>query len=52
MIETEKKIEVERLKTLATYTACYVWGKDPEEHESEVQGIDKPVSEKAISAFY
>lgn len=52
MIETEKKIEVERLKTLATYTTFYVWGKDPDKEEQKVQGVESPASEKAVSQFY
>lgn len=41
------------MKNQAIYTACYVWGKDPDEgKEKEIPGIDKPVDEKALSQFF
>lgn len=53
LIEEKKKIDEVRMKNQAIYTACYVWGKDPDEgKEKEIPGIDKPVDEKALSQFF
>lgn len=42
------------MKNQAIYTACYVWGKDPDEgkENKEVLGIDKPVDEGTLKQFF
>lgn len=54
LIEEKKKIDEIRMKNQAIYTACYVWGKDPDEgkENKEVLGIDKPVDEGTLKQFF
>lgn len=50
----DQKTEIEKIKSknLAIYTACYVWGKDPDEMEKKeggpVAGRDIPINEGAL----
>ena len=55
LIDQKKEIEKVKSKNLAIYTACYVWGKNPDENEVEenkiMPGRDIPVSEEALKGF-
>ena len=50
----DQKTEIEKIKSKnqAIYTACYVWGKDPDEMEKKeggpVAGRDIPINEGAL----
>lgn len=54
LIHQKKEIEKVQQKNLAIYIACYVWGKNPdeEETETEIAGRDKPVDEKLLRGFF
>ena len=55
LIDQKEKIEKVKSKNLAIYTACYVWGKDPDENEVEenkiMPGRDMPISEGALKGL-
>lgn len=55
LIDQKKKLENTKIKNLAIYTACFVWGKDPDENAVEenkiMPGRDVPVSEGALKGF-
>ena len=54
LIDQKKEIEKVKSKNLAIYTACYVWGKDPDEMEKTdgpVAGRDIPISEGALKGL-
>ena len=55
LIDQKNEIEKVKSKNLAIYTACYVWGKNPDENEVEenkiMPGRDIPVSEEALKGF-
>lgn len=55
LIDQKNEIEKVKAKNLAIYTACYVWGKDPDENEKEdkpVAGRDIPISETALRGLF
>lgn len=52
LIENYKKIKKENYKSLAIYVASFVWGKNPDEEEQEVLGIDQPVDPALLRGFY
>lgn len=47
LIDQKNKIEEVRAKNQAIYTACYVWGKNPDDYENHddepVAGRDVPI---------
>ena len=54
LIDQKKEIEKAKIKNLAVYTACMVWGKDPDEMEEKkgpVPGRDVPISENALKGL-
>ena len=54
LIDQKTETEKVKQKNLAIYTACYVWGKDPDEYEKEdgpVAGRDIPISEGALKGL-
>lgn len=54
LIDQKKEIERAKIKNLAVYTACMVWGKDPDEMEGKkgpVPGRDIPISENALKGL-
>ena len=55
LIDQKNEIEKTKQKNLAIYTACYVWGKDPDEYEAgenePIAGRDIPISENALQAL-
>ena len=54
LIDQKNEIEKARIKNQAVYIACYVWGKDPDEHEDKggpVPGRDIPISEGALKGL-
>lgn len=54
LIDQKKEIEKIQSKNLAIYTACYVWGKDPDEMEKNdgpVPGRDIPINETALKGL-
>lgn len=55
LIDQKNKIEKIKSKNLAIYTACYVWGKDPDENDVEdnkiMPGRDVPISEGALKGL-
>lgn len=55
LIDQKKEIEKTKQKNLAIYTACYVWGKDPDKYEADenepIAGRDIPISENALQAL-
>lgn len=55
LIDQKKEIEKTKQKNLAIYTACYVWGKDPDKYETDsngpVAGRDIPISESALNGL-
>lgn len=54
LIDQKKEIEKANIKNQATYIACMVWGKDPDEVEQKggpVAGRDMPISESAIQGL-
>ena len=56
LIDQKKEIERAKIKNLAVYTACMVWGKDPDEIEKEknapIAGRDFPAGESALKGFF
>lgn len=55
LIDQKSKVEKVQQKNLAIYIACYVWGKDPDEKETEnkpVAGRDVPISENALRGLF
>ena len=43
------------MKNQAIYIACYVWGKDPDEVETDgelVAGRDRPIDPSAINCLF
>ena len=55
LIDQKNEIEKVKAKNLAIYTACYVWGKDPDENEKEdkpVAGRDIPINETALRGLF
>jgi hypothetical protein len=55
LIDQKNIIEKTKCKNLAIYTACYVWGKDPDENEVEnnkiMPGRDIPISDGALKGL-
>ena len=54
LIDQKNEIEKVRQKNLAIYTACYVWGKDPDKYEDKggpVAGRDVPINEGALKGL-
>lgn len=53
LIDQKNEIEKVKLKNLAIYIACYVWGKDPEEKTDDglVAGRDKPIDPSALKGL-
>ena len=53
LIDQKKEIEMAKIKNLAVFIACYVWGKDPEENNGEklVAGRDKPIDPSALKGL-
>lgn len=50
MLNEKQELDRYKIKALATYIACYVWGNDPDENtKKEVAGINKPVTEDILS---
>lgn len=56
ILDERKSIDRERLKTLAVYVGCVFSGQEfdslEENHEIELEGIDKPISENALRSLY
>ena len=56
ILDERKSIDRERLKTLAVYVGCVFSGQKfdslEENHEIELEGIDKPISENALRSLY
>lgn len=54
LLNEKKRIDKEKIKTQAIFTASYVWGKDPEENTKDkpIPGIDVPVDASALRGFY
>lgn len=55
LIDQKNNIEKIQSKNLAIYTACYVWGKDPDEHDVRnnkiMPGRDVPISDGALKGL-
>ena len=54
LIDQKKEVEKVQQKNLAIYIACYVWGKDPDEIETDnklVAGRDIPIGENALQGL-
>jgi hypothetical protein len=54
LIDQKKEVEKIQQKNLAIYTACYVWGKDPDKYEDNggpVAGRDIPISDGAVKGL-
>ena len=55
LIDQKNEIEKVKQKNLAIYTACYVWGKDPDKFENNdngpVAGRDIPISEGTLKGL-
>jgi hypothetical protein len=54
LIDQKKEVEKIQQKNLAIYTACYVWGKDPDKYEDNgglVAGRDIPISDGALKGL-
>ena len=54
LIDQKNEIEKIKAKNLAIYTACYVWGNDPDKMETAdgpVAGRDIPISESALNSL-
>ena len=54
LIDQKNEIEKVKAKNLAIYTACYVWGNDPDKMEKTdgpVAGRDVPISEGALKSL-
>lgn len=54
LIDQKKEIENAKIKNLAVYIACYVWGKDPDkdgEGDGLVAGRDKPIDPSALKGL-
>ena len=54
LIDQKKEVEKVQQKNLAIYIACYVWGKDPDENETQnkpVAGRDVPIDENTLRGF-
>ena len=55
LIDQKNEIEKTKQKNLAIYTACYVWGKDPEKYGADgnepIAGRDIPISEGALKGL-
>ena len=54
LIDQKKEIEKVNMKNQAIYSACYVWGKDPDEFEQTtskklIPGIDIPVDASLVN---
>lgn len=55
ILNKHKEIKIEQIKAQSLYTACYIWGKDPDEYtvtKKEIPGIDKPVNPDLLRGFY
>lgn len=56
ILDERQSIERERLKTLAVYVGCVFSGQKFDSlegnHEIELEGIDKPISENALRSLY
>jgi hypothetical protein len=54
ILDAKKRIEKERLKTLAVYVGCIFTGQNLNliDDEKEIEGIDKPVSQDALRSLY
>lgn len=56
ILDERKSIDRERLKTLAVYVGCVFSGQKfdslEENRETELEGIDKPISENALRSLY
>lgn len=51
LIDQKKEVEKVQQKNLAIYIACYVWGKEPDEKETDnkpIAGRDVPINEGAL----
>lgn len=51
LIDQKKEVEKVQQKNMAIYIACYVWGKEPEEKDTDnklVAGRDVPINEGAL----
>lgn len=54
LIDQKKEVEKVQQKNLAIYIACYVWGKEPEEKDTDnklVAGRDVPINEGALQGL-
>ena len=55
LIDQKKEIEKTKSKNLAIYTACYVWGKNPDEKDVEnnkiMPGRDVPINDGALKSL-
>lgn len=54
LIDQKNEIEKVKQKNQATYIACYVWGKIPDEDENEsnlVAGRDYPIDPTALKGL-
>lgn len=55
LLNEKKEIERQKIKAQSFYTACFIWGKNPDEYENvkkEIPGIDKPVNPDLLRGFY
>ena len=56
LIDQKKEIEKINQKNQAIYIACYVWGKDPDEIETDrkkkIPGIDIPADPNAVKSLF
>lgn len=54
LIDRKKEIEKAKIKNLAVYIACMVWGKDPDEVQTSggpMPGRDVPIDPMALRGF-
>ena len=54
LIDQKTETEKVKQKNLAIYTACYIWGNDPDKYEDKggpVAGRDIPISEGALKGL-
>lgn len=54
LIDQKKEIEKAKIKNLAVFVACYIWGKDPEkdvEGDGLVAGRDRPIDPSALKGL-
>ena len=54
LIDQKNRIEKARARSIAMYTAYFVWGKDPDKYENDnglVAGRDVPINENALKGL-